>query len=157
MSALLLLLGLLACGRPPDAPVGGLVGDSLGEGAPARSPALPPVPQPAPTADAPPDAPPPPPALDPAAPRQTVTMSALVACTRMMCPPDRPCCNQCSAMFWAKGRMRAAAAAGAAALPTLSPDGCGQVTDDLVVTGVELDGTLWAESWALQPRPPAAP
>ena len=166
-SALVLLLGLLACGRSPAPPLGGMVGDAIpGEPAPVTAPssAAEPAGAVAPLSTAPPPGSPVPgptpeaPAvLDPALPRQTVTLSALVACTRMMCPPDRPCCNRCSALKWSKGGLHAEAAAGAPALPTPTPDGCGAVPDDLVAVGVEQGGTLWVESWTLQPRAPAAP
>jgi hypothetical protein len=157
----LLLLGLLACGRSPAPLEGGMVADPS-PGAPPAAPVAAPAPE------ALPDAPPPgspvpgpesatPPALDPALPRQTVTLSALVACTRMMCPPDRPCCNRCSALKWSKGGLHAEAAAGAPPLPTPAPDGCGAVPDDLVAVGVEQGGTLWVESWTLQPKPATAP
>ncbi len=159
----LLLLGLLACGRSPAPLDGGLVGDAIpGEPLPAPAPA------PAPSAEGLPAAPPPgstvpgpdaaaPPTLDPALPRQTVTLSALVACTRMMCPPDRPCCNRCTALQWSKGSLHAEAAAGAQPLPQPTPDGCGAVPDDLVAVGVEQGGTLWVESWTLQPRAATTP
>lgn len=157
----LLLLGLLACGRSPAPLEGGLVGDTI-PGEPLAPPQVAPAPAPLPSSP-PPGSPVPgpdavaPPTLDSALPRQTVTLSALVACTRMMCPPDRPCCNRCSALKWSKGSLHAEAAAGAPPLPTPTPDGCGSVPDDLVAVGVEQGGTLWVESWTLQPRPVAAP
>ena len=143
-----------ACGRPPAAPIGGLPAPAAS--VPTTTPTTTPAPRPPADAvlsgDGQAVA-----VLAPDAPRQTVQLSALVACTRMMCPPDRPCCNRCSALHWAKGGLRAAAAAGAPALPTPTPDGCGAVNDVLDAVGVEHDGTLWVESWTLRPLPASAP
>ncbi len=80
---------------------------------------------------------------------ETRSFGALAGCTRMACPPDAPCCNQCQFGGWGEDGVTVEAATGE--LPRCDVDGCGQCASRLEATGSLIDGVFRATSWRMVP------
>lgn len=78
----------------------------------------------------------------------TMRFNALSGCTRMACPPEDACCNNCHFGGWGDGVVTVEAQPGVD-VPACEVDGCGKCAKELEVHGTILGSTFRADSATL--------
>src|SRR3989338_78083 len=95
---------------------------------------------------------------------QSFTLTPTAICTEMGCPADAPCCNTCSFNGWSVKELGVIAQSLERPFPLCVPDGCGQCSFTIQVTGhadnPQKPNVFYVTQWSQiggQPATPAMP